>query len=99
VAKVVFGHPLRGKALLEMRTYLSPVEVAEPPDGPDGFSFSIHDKAGHAVIDDFRYRAGPERDNRRACVYRKSKSERIDDEVRPVWRANLWRRIAEPDER
>jgi transposase len=23
------------------------------------------------------------------CVYRKSKSERIDDEVRPVWRANL----------
>jgi class 3 adenylate cyclase len=24
-----------------------------------------------------------------ACVYRKSKSERIDDEVRPVWRANL----------
>ena len=22
-------------------------------------------------------------------VYRKSKSERIDDEVRPVWRANL----------
>jgi putative tryptophan/tyrosine transport system substrate-binding protein len=25
----------------------------------------------------------------RTCVYRKSKSERIDDEVRPVWRANL----------
>jgi hypothetical protein len=24
-----------------------------------------------------------------ACVYRKSKSERIDDEVRPVWRAKL----------
>jgi hypothetical protein len=24
-----------------------------------------------------------------ACVYRESKSERIDDEVRPVWRANL----------
>ncbi len=24
-----------------------------------------------------------------ACVYRKSKSERIDDEVHPVWRANL----------
>jgi ABC-type Fe3+/spermidine/putrescine transport system ATPase subunit len=24
-----------------------------------------------------------------SCVYRKSKSERIDDEVRPVWRANL----------
>ena len=23
------------------------------------------------------------------CVYQKSKSERIDDEVRPVWRANL----------
>ena len=23
------------------------------------------------------------------CAYRKSKSERIDDEVRPVWRANL----------
>ena len=23
------------------------------------------------------------------CVYRESKSERIDDEVRPVWRANL----------
>jgi hypothetical protein len=23
------------------------------------------------------------------CVYRKSKSERIGDEVRPVWRANL----------
>src|SRR5664279_3233319 len=33
------------------------------------------------------------------CVYRKSKSERIDDEVRPVWRANLGRRIAEPSER
>src|SRR5260370_13796440 len=33
------------------------------------------------------------------CVYRKSKSERIDDEVRPVWRANLRRRIAEPGER
>ena len=29
----------------------------------------------------------------------KTKSERIDDEVRPRWRANLWRRIAEPDER
>ena len=25
----------------------------------------------------------------KCCVYRKSKSERIDDEVRPVWRANL----------
>ena len=24
-----------------------------------------------------------------ACVYRESKSERIDDEVRPVWRASL----------
>jgi hypothetical protein len=24
-----------------------------------------------------------------SCVYRKSKFERIDDEVRPVWRANL----------
>ena len=29
----------------------------------------------------------------------KTKSERIDDEVRPRWRANLWCRIAEPDER
>ena len=29
----------------------------------------------------------------------KTKSERIDDEVRPRWRANLWHRIAEPDER
>ena len=26
-------------------------------------------------------------------------THRIDDEVRPRWRANLWRRIAEPDER
>ncbi len=29
----------------------------------------------------------------------KTKSERIDDEARPRWRARLWRRIAEPDER
>jgi len=29
----------------------------------------------------------------------KTKSERIDDEARPRWRAKLWRRIAEPDER
>jgi DNA invertase Pin-like site-specific DNA recombinase len=29
------------------------------------------------------------RDKIAGCVYRKSKSERIDDEVRPVWRANL----------
>ena len=29
----------------------------------------------------------------------KTKSERIDDEVLPRWRVNLWRRIAEPDER
>jgi hypothetical protein len=35
---------------------------------------------------------------RHLCVP-KTKSERIDDEVRPRWRANLWRRIAEPDER
>ena len=34
----------------------------------------------------------------RLCVP-KTKSERIDDEVRPRWRANLWRRIAEWDER
>jgi hypothetical protein len=27
------------------------------------------------------------------------RSERIDDEVRPRWRAKLWRRIAEPDKR
>jgi hypothetical protein len=32
------------------------------------------------------------------CVT-KTKSERIDDEARPRWRAKLWRRIAEPDER
>jgi hypothetical protein len=32
----------------------------------------------------------PGRIHSRTCVYRKSKSERIDDEVRPVWRANLW---------
>ena len=29
----------------------------------------------------------------------KTKSERIDDEARPGWRAKLWRRIAEPGER
>jgi hypothetical protein len=29
----------------------------------------------------------------------KTNSERIDDEARPRWRAKLWRRIAEPDER
>src|SRR5258707_11110775 len=50
-----------------MRTYLPPVEFAEPTDGLDGFGFPIHDKAGDAVVDDFRYRAGPERDNRRAA--------------------------------
>jgi hypothetical protein len=36
---------------------------------------------GHAAKADRRYPVD--------CVYRKSKSERIDDEVRPVWRANL----------
>src|SRR5713101_1598769 len=64
--KVFFGHPLRRKAPLEMRTYLPPVEFSEPPDGLDGFSFPIHDKAGYTVIDHFRYRARPERNNRRA---------------------------------
>ena len=34
--------------------------------------------------------AGAERElTMMQCVYRKSRSERIDDEVRPVWRANL----------
>ena len=28
----------------------------------------------------------------------KTKSESIDDEARPRWRAKLWRRIAEPAE-
>src|SRR5258708_666335 len=64
--KVFFGHQLRRKAPLEMRTYLPSVEFTEPPDGLDGFSFPIRDKAGYTVIDHFRYRARPERDNRRA---------------------------------
>jgi hypothetical protein len=33
----------------------------------------------------------------RVCVP-KTKSESIDDEARPRWRAKLWRRIAEPAE-
>src|SRR6266404_6846137 len=67
VTKAFLGHPLRGKALLEMRAYLAPVEFAEPPDGAGGFCFPIHDKAGYTVIDDFRHRARAERDNRRAA--------------------------------
>jgi hypothetical protein len=39
---------------------------------------------------------GHERPSSQLCVP-KTKSERIDDEVGPRWRANLWRRIAEPD--
>jgi hypothetical protein len=38
-------------------------------------------------------------DERMVVCVPKTKSERIDDEVRPRWRANLWRRIAELDER
>ena len=53
-----------------MRTYPPPVEFAEPPDRLNGLRFVIDDKAGDAVIDDFRYRAGPERDNRRAARHR-----------------------------
>src|SRR5712675_2031878 len=50
-----------------MRTYLPAVEFAEPPDGLNGFRFPIDDKTRYAIIDDFRYRAGPERDHRRAA--------------------------------
>jgi hypothetical protein len=39
-----------------MRTHPPPVKFAEPPDGLDGFCSPIHDKAGDAVVDDFRYR-------------------------------------------
>ena len=53
-----------------MRTHPPPVEFVKPPDGLNGFRFPINDKAGHAVIDHFRYRAGPERDNRRAARHR-----------------------------
>jgi len=38
-------------------------------------------------------------DDRCPLCVPKTKSERIDDEARPRWRAKLWRRIAEPDER
>jgi hypothetical protein len=38
---------------------------------------------------DIRPSAAAELYKRGTCVYRKSKSERIDDEVRPVSRANL----------
>src|SRR5258708_38145069 len=36
----------------------------------NSFRFPVHDKAGYAVINNFRYRTRPERDNRRAARHR-----------------------------
>jgi hypothetical protein len=51
VTKVLFGHPLRRKALLETRTYLPPVEFAKPADGLNSFRFPIlrnHGRTGRS---------------------------------------------------
>ena len=56
--------------------------VSRPEKGETGKNIFLeggHDEHQHDNADDAN----------NTCVYRESKSERIDDEVRPRWRANL----------
>ena len=68
----------------QQRLLLENDTAIEVPGRAMDILIALAERAGEVVSkDELLASAWP------ACVYRKSKSERIDDEVRPVWRANL----------
>lgn len=56
-AEIFLRHSLCGKSLLELHSHLTAIKFGKSSDRCNGFRFSRHDKAGYAVIDDFRHRA------------------------------------------
>ena len=52
-----------------MGAHPATVEFAKASDRLDGLRFSLHDKPGDAVIDNFRHGAGAERDDKCAASH------------------------------
>src|ERR1700704_6346419 len=65
--EILLRHSSSGEPLLKMGSHPMSVELAKPSDRLDGFCFAWHNKAGDAIVDNFRHRAGLECDNGRAA--------------------------------
>jgi hypothetical protein len=55
MAEILLRHSPGGKPFLEVPSHMPPIKLGKPSDRFNSFRFSWHDKAGDAVVDDFRY--------------------------------------------
>src|SRR5215831_18652119 len=68
-AHVVSCHAASGKSPLESRAAARAVELLNVAQCDQGFFFTVHDKAGYSVVDNFRHRAAVESDRWRSASH------------------------------
>src|SRR5215216_7075919 len=65
--EILLRHSSSGEPLLKLRSHLTSIELAKPSDRLDSLCFAWRNKAGDAIVDNFRHRAGLECDNGRTA--------------------------------